>query len=144
MTHRRHTTRRDFILTGSASLGNAFLALSASPAHVDGRGRNDGDGAHPYSSVHTGNLPIIAGPAVADTTTSTPTGQDWLSFTNEVLTLFLAFQYPVDQHMAWTIHNYGDIRYDTNLARQARATTPAKATGSRSRGTVTAPQMVSP
>jgi hypothetical protein len=32
MTHRRHTTRRDFILTGSASLGSAFLALSASPA----------------------------------------------------------------------------------------------------------------
>jgi hypothetical protein len=76
--------------------------------------------ARTRTRLSTGNLPIIAGPAVADTTTSTPTRQDWLSFTNEVLTLFLAFQYPVDQYMAWTIHNYGDIRDDTNLARQAR------------------------
>jgi hypothetical protein len=76
--------------------------------------------ARTRTRLSTGNLPIIAGPAVVDTTTSTATRQDWLSFTNEVLTLFLIFQYPIDQYIAWTIHNYGDIRDNTNLARQAR------------------------
>jgi hypothetical protein len=32
MTRRQHTTRRDFILAGSVSLGGALAALSASPA----------------------------------------------------------------------------------------------------------------
>jgi hypothetical protein len=32
MTRRHHTTRRDFILAGSASLGGALAALSSSPA----------------------------------------------------------------------------------------------------------------
>lgn len=64
-----------------------------------------------------GNYPIIAGPAVVDTQRNEPTITDWLSTTNEIL--FWLSATTVDQFLAWTIHNYGDVRDGTNLASSA-------------------------
>jgi hypothetical protein len=68
----------------------------------------------------TGNLPMVMGPAIANTNMNTSATVDWRTFMTRTLDTLAAWGIASDQYMAWSLHNYGDIRYDDNRAREAR------------------------
>jgi hypothetical protein len=66
------------------------------------------------------NAPLIVVPAVSDIKGSNRRRTDYMEFTHAVLDRLDDLGFVADQHVAWSVHNYGDVTY--NLGRNGAQT----------------------